>query len=139
MNIVIMINNNWTLCKYIELIINVQKKPVSLCMKTSNKYQGKFLNYDSLRKKKKNQGKNALDQRALWLLSPNGNIISSPPESIEGSFSGRVISNVCKLDLLSSHDGQKRRTTRNNMEVETFFFLRVYFLALNRLCYFLAY
>ena len=87
-----MINNNWTLCKYIELIINVQKKPVSLCMKTSNKYQGKFLNYDSLRKKKKkkkkkNQGKNALDQRALWLLSPNGNIISSPPKSIEGSFS----------------------------------------------------
>ena len=107
LNIIIMINNSWTIswtiCKYIELTVNVQKKPVSLCMKTSNKYQGKFLNYDSLRKKKKkNQGKDALDQRALWLLSPNGNIISSPPKSIEGSFSGRVISNVCKLDLLSN-------------------------------------
>ena len=53
----IMINNNWTLCKYIELIINVQKKPVSLYMKISNKYQGKFLNYDSLRKKKKIKGR----------------------------------------------------------------------------------
>ena len=103
LNIIIMINNSWTRCKYIELTVNVQKKSLSLCMKTSNKYQGKFLNYDSLRnRKKKKKGKNALDQRALWLLSPNGIIIPSPPKSIEGSFSGRVISNVCKLDLLSN-------------------------------------
>ena len=37
----IKISGSAPVCKYVELIINAQKKPVSLCMKTSNVYQGK--------------------------------------------------------------------------------------------------
>ena len=130
LNIIIMINNSWTRCKYIELTVNVQKKSLSLCMKTSNKYQGKFLNYDSLRNRKKIKKweERIRPKSIVTVISKWHHHLISTKE--HWRFLAESLVMYASLTFF---------LTRNNMEVEIFFFLCVYFLAPNRLCYFLAY